>query len=347
MATEAAARGDAETFHDLAWRAVQKGKPNDPALMLLLARAQSLSGRPGDALVMLTRLLDLGVTPDIAADPDFARVRALARWPELEARLAGRPAPAAPGTPPAPVAPGAPAPPAPAAPPSPPAPPSGLTFSAPGLKPFALAHDAVSRRFVLGDREAHRLLIVDEVSHNVVNYVGSASAGFLDQVTGFTIDPRRGDLWVVSAAGEGAGAISALHKLQLVSGRPLFEVRAPDRSGPVRFAGVAVAPDGTVYVLDGQGSRLFRLPPGARTLDLVMSVDAPGAAAIASADDRTLFIAGPAGILRVDLAARTAAPVKSPDDLGGFESLAWRGGTLIGVQHAGDSYLVVRLKLDA
>ena len=47
-------------FHDLAWRAVQKGKPNDPDLMLLLARAQSLSGRPGDALVMLGRIVDLG-----------------------------------------------------------------------------------------------------------------------------------------------------------------------------------------------------------------------------------------------------------------------------------------------
>ena len=48
----AAAAGDFETFHDLAWRAVQKGKPNDPESMVLLARAQSLSGRPGDALVM-------------------------------------------------------------------------------------------------------------------------------------------------------------------------------------------------------------------------------------------------------------------------------------------------------
>ena len=60
-ALDAAARGDFETFHDLAWRAAQKGRPNDPELMYLLARAQSLSGRPGDALVMLRRLAQLGV----------------------------------------------------------------------------------------------------------------------------------------------------------------------------------------------------------------------------------------------------------------------------------------------
>ena len=56
LALEAAERHDYETFHDLAWRAVQKGPRQDPALMYLLARAQALSGRPHDALVMIQRL---------------------------------------------------------------------------------------------------------------------------------------------------------------------------------------------------------------------------------------------------------------------------------------------------
>src|SRR5262245_48070238 len=42
MALAAAERGDYETFHDLAWRAVQTGPRRDPALMYLLARAQVL-----------------------------------------------------------------------------------------------------------------------------------------------------------------------------------------------------------------------------------------------------------------------------------------------------------------
>src|SRR5215831_13567771 len=86
-AEAAAARGDFETFHDLAWRAVQKGKRNDTDLMLLLARAQSLSGRPDDALVMLERIAALGGKPDIATNPDFARVRQLPRFSELAAKL--------------------------------------------------------------------------------------------------------------------------------------------------------------------------------------------------------------------------------------------------------------------
>ena len=61
LALDAAARQDYNAFHDLAWRTLQAGPKNDPALMTMLARAQSLSGRPHDALVMLQRLAAMGV----------------------------------------------------------------------------------------------------------------------------------------------------------------------------------------------------------------------------------------------------------------------------------------------
>src|SRR3954471_19141847 len=85
LALDAAARQDYETFHDLAWRAVQTGPRNDPALMYLLARAQSLSGRPADALVMLQRLAQIGTQTDAATIDDFRRVRALPGWAEFAA----------------------------------------------------------------------------------------------------------------------------------------------------------------------------------------------------------------------------------------------------------------------
>jgi hypothetical protein len=91
-ALDAQSRSDFELFHDLAWRAMQKGPRNDPELMTLLARAQSLSGRPGDALVMLRRLAQLGASVDLGND-DFQRVRALPAWPELAALFErGKPA---------------------------------------------------------------------------------------------------------------------------------------------------------------------------------------------------------------------------------------------------------------
>src|SRR4051794_30510654 len=95
-AEAAAARGEDETFHDLAWSAVQKGKPSDPSLMLLLARAQSLSGRPGDALVMLGRLADMHANVDVSL-PDFDRVRRLPGWDDVVLRLRGAAPSDAPG----------------------------------------------------------------------------------------------------------------------------------------------------------------------------------------------------------------------------------------------------------
>src|SRR3954454_12005683 len=86
-AVDAASQRDYEAFHDLAWRTVQKGPAQDTSLMYMLARAQSLSGRPDDALVMLLRLADRGVITDATVNEDFAPVRRLPQWPEAEARL--------------------------------------------------------------------------------------------------------------------------------------------------------------------------------------------------------------------------------------------------------------------
>jgi hypothetical protein len=106
MAVEAQERKDYDAFHDLAWRALGTGPRNDPALMTLLARAQSLSGRPHDALVMLQRLAAMGFVTDAATSDDFANVRALPGWAELEATLAGKPV-SAPAPEPSPAAPSA------------------------------------------------------------------------------------------------------------------------------------------------------------------------------------------------------------------------------------------------
>jgi hypothetical protein len=368
LAQEAAGRGDYELFHDLAWRAFQKGKPNDPELMYLVARAQSLSGRPADALVMLNRLADLHVPTDAGSNEDFARVRLLKDWPALEAKLAGTaggappaPAPGRADAPPEPAvtaAPGsprstaaAPAPKsltkAPSAPISPAVRRDALTFEAPAaLDPIGLAHDTVSRRFVLGDRKARRLIIIDEVSRNVVNYVSAASAGFYEELTGLAIDARRGDLWVVSAGDEAGVPASAMHKLQLVSGRALLEARVAASSAPVHFVGIAVTDDGTVYALDAADSRLFRLRPGSRTLEDIMRLDTRGTAALAAADDRTLYVAAEKGLFRVDVISHNATPVQSRDPLTGVVSLAWHNGSLIAVQRTQGSSRIIRVPLD-
>ena len=205
----------------------------------------------------------------------------------------------------------------------------------------------VSRRFLVSDRKASRLVVIDEVSRHVVNYVSAASAGFFEDLTAFTIDARRGDLWVVSVSGEGDALASVLHKLQLVSGRGLGEARTAPAASPVRFVDVTVTPDGTVYALDAADSRIFRLRPGGRALEPVMRLEARRPTAFTAADDRILYVAAEKGLVRVDVGARSAAPVRSVEELTSFESLSWRAGSLIGVERVAASSLIVRIPLDA
>ena len=119
LALDAAAREDFETFHSLAWRAVQTGQPNDAELMFMLARAQALSGRLDDALVMLGRLADRGILhPEVEKLDDFSGVRDMTGWSSLVERMHGlgiasassRPTPAPPTAPVAPAVPRAPSP---------------------------------------------------------------------------------------------------------------------------------------------------------------------------------------------------------------------------------------------
>jgi hypothetical protein len=355
-ALDAASRSDYELFHDLAWRAIQKGPPRDPELMYLLARAQALSGRPGDALVMLRRLAEKGVPNDAATSEDFGRVRELPGWAEVEA-LAGGVKPASSPS----MTAAAPAPRAEAA--LLPAAPEGRTadaskgdtadevrFDARRFVPGGLAYDAVSRRFVLGDRSARKLFVVDERSGRANDLVGAGSAGFND-VVDLAIDPRRGDLWVVSTTDGAPDKVeSVLHKLQLVSGRPLGVFHPPAESDPVKFVDVSVGADGTVFALDAAGRRLLRVRPGSDGFDRVAALETLEPLSLAIASDGVVFVSHSSGLSRVELPAGRITKVGSSGDeaaLAGLERIRWTRGSIVAVQRQpDDSRRIVRLRLD-
>jgi hypothetical protein len=363
-ALDAAAAGDFEAFHDLAWRAAQKGRRNDPDLMYLVARAQSRSGRPGDALVMLRRLAQMGVATDAGTSPDFERVRRLAGWAEVESLIAevrARPAaPAAPAEPPRPTrttgveppagrlaASSAPAPASAkpeAAAAAPPTAEEALRVSGILIEPVGLVYDDVSRRFIVGNRAANKLVVIDEVFNRVTDMVAAASGGFFG-LTALEIDRRRGDLWVANSA-DGA---AALHKLQLVSGRVLFAAQLPAESGAARFEALTVTPAGAVLALDSAGRRIFRVKSGTRTFERAAALDLTAPSGIAAADERMAFVSHAGGIARVDLASGTATPLRGASgvSLDGLKRIWWVGGGLVGLQSAGaDRLRIVRLPLD-
>jgi hypothetical protein len=362
QALAAAERGDYETFHDLSWRAVQTGPPRDPALMYLLARAQALSGRPHDALVMLQRLAELGVPTDAATSDDFRRTRELPGWLEVLARINGSPAPApapatAAGAAPARVAPAASSAPAVRAPAAAPAaaasavavvpPPEALRFSSGRFTLGGLAYDAVSQRFLVGDRLGRKLIVVGDGSNRAVDFVRADSAGFHD-ISAIEIDAKRGDLWVASAAPAEAGT---LHKLQLISGRPLRSFPAAPELGSVTPVDLAVTPAGAVLVLDAAGRQLLMLRPGGAALERVVQIDAEELTSVAAGDDEvTAYVAHRDGVTRIDLRGRTPARLTAPTTipLEHLERIRWYHRALIGIRVDQDGKRrIVRLELNA
>ena len=346
-ALDAAEAKDFEAFHDLAWRAAQKGRPNDPELMLLLARAQSLSGRPGDALVMLRRLAERGVAPDIAENEDFRRVRALAGWPELAALIEAarsrgvsppetRPEPAAPALPgkaatrkPERVA---------APPPAPRAAAeaaivrggeNAVSLTGAGTELVGLAYDSASRRFVVADRRSSKLIVADEVFKRVNDLIGAGAGGF-GRLNAVEIDTRRGDLWVTSMEEGGAATV---HKLQLVSGRLLFSVSVPDDLQPASLADIAVTDSGALTLLDSAGSRILTLGAGSRTLHPAIDLGVTSASSIAS-DGQRIFVAHDDGISVADRKTGRVAAVRAAEgvSLKGVRRIRLYRESLIAIQ---------------
>jgi hypothetical protein len=393
LALEAREAEQYERFHDLAWRAVQTGAPNDPGLMYLLTRAQSLSGRPRDAVVMLRRLADRGIVTDAIKEADFDRARLLPEWPDLEQLMervalastsavevatASPPAPSSPSPasasmprPPSSASPAAPATtskpaatvagatPAPAATAAAasaavntlrfdPRPAEEVSrFSAAPFVASGLAYDAVSGRFLFGDAGGRRLIALGEGSTNAVDLVRAASAQFHD-VTAFEIDVKRGDLWVASTAPDGAAA--AIHRLQLISGRPMSLIESLSTFPATKLIDLAVEANGALLVLDAGAPRIIRLEIGGKVLEDLASLDVPAPASIALAGDaRVAYVAHRDGILRLDLQQRSTSSVTAPAGitLGGFERIRWHRSALVGVQTLPDGTRhLVRLQLN-
>jgi hypothetical protein len=362
-ALDAAAKEDYEAFHDLAWRAAQKSRPNDAELMYLLARAQSLSGRPGDALVMLRRLAQMGVATDVKTSDDFRRVRALPGWAELEALmndtasgatpLRTAPAPSAAATPASPKASPAPAPTATTtvAPKDHPAAPDAgvvgvgedtLRLTMAGIDPVGLAYDSASRRFVLGDGRDNKLIVADEVFNHVNDLIGAASAGF-GRLSAVEIDTRRGDLWVTSSEGHGGASV---HKLQLVSGRVLARLDMPASLQPMVISDFAVLDSGALLLLDSEGGRLVPVQGVGGPFERAIALHVTGAASLAPANGQ-VYIAHAKGLSVVELSSGKVTEVAAPAGalLTGLRRIRWSNGALLALQDQGGSARVVRIRL--
>jgi sugar lactone lactonase YvrE len=177
----------------------------------------------------------------------------------------------------------------------------------------------------------------------------------LDGVLGIRTDAARGVLWVTSAAlpqmqgydPKDKGR-TALFRFDLRDGARSGIYRLPE-DGDHQFNDLDVAPDGTVYVADGNGG-IYVLKPGASRLEPLTS---PGALRSAqglavSSDGNHLYVADYAGgLFIVDPETRKLKRMRAPSDVCvyGIDGLSMVDGDLVATQNGIQPQRIVRYRL--
>lgn len=220
-------------------------------------------------------------------------------------------------------------------------------FSIPSFTPAGIAYDAISRRFLFGDVTGRRLFVVGEGSDRTVDLVRADSAGF-DEVTAIAIDAKRGDLWVASTAADGSSG--AVHRLQLISGRALTKLAVPVQ-GSMRLRDLAVAADGTLFILDSASPRVLVLRPGASAIEPLLRLTTPNPISVAVDEGgQRAYVAHGEGIARIDLQARRSSPLTAGNGIAltDFDYIRLHRDSLVGSQRQSDGTRgIVRLQLNS
>ncbi|MEP6993091.1 MAG: hypothetical protein ABI968_01125 [Acidobacteriota bacterium] len=330
LAREAYGRGDMAAFLRNSEEAARL-RPADVWILYDLACAQARSGRKEDAVRTLRQISAHRVAADLPGDADFDAIRDQAGYKDVVAAMAAlREQRVSSG---ATVA---------------------FTVRQKGLVPEGVAFDPVTKSFFLASIRQRKVLRID-AKGQASDFVPAARDG-LRSATGMAVDAKRRTLWVASEAmphmngfrkGDPPG--SALFEYDVDSGKLRREHRPPIDGTPPAFDDLTVAPDGRVYVNDGQSPRIFMLDPSKGTLELFLQSDAlRGTQGLAvTPDGRSLYVSDYSGLSRIEVSSRKITPIPVPPELAlnGIDGLVYAKGSLVGIQNGIEPHRVIRLDL--
>ncbi len=297
-------------------------RPQHAGLLYNLAAAQTMNGRPADALATLRRIAEMGLTVAPNKDPDFAPLQGSAGYQDVLDALARNEQPA-----------GRPA--------------EAFTLRETGQIAEGIAYDAATDRQFVSSVRTKRIFAVSRRGEATV------FAELPMSVFGMAIDPKRRLLWAALAAlpqtegfteaDRGKGAVA---KIDLGTGRVLA-ILQPTDAGPHLFGDVAVAPDGEVFASNSAGA-IYRVEDG-RLEPFARGPFVSLQGLSVAPDGRLLYAADYSkGLFAVDLATRDSyrLPVPSTVSLLGVDGLYQASrNTLIATQNGTTPARVLRIAL--
>ena len=305
-----------------------------PAQQYYVSVYASLAARVSDTaetVRALSRLADLGLSMDIAADSNFATVRDAAALRPVLRRLATNAAPFQKST-------------------------VAATLAQDDFYPEGMSHDSARGVWYLASIRHRKVSRVsrDGTAQDVV----TEGQDGLWAVFGVRADPRSGTLWVSTAAiPQMAGYVpadsgrSGVFAFDLATGRLKSRYLLPASSAGHLLGDLVVAPNGDVYATDSQDPAIWRIRKGSNQVQeflrhpLFRSLQGPAL----HPSGRTLYVADYShGVLAVDLNTREVHALSTPPGTTalGIDGLVWFDGGLIGVQNGVAPARIVRLALD-
>jgi hypothetical protein len=182
-----------------------------------------------------------------------------------------------------------------------------------------IAHDAAADRFFIASVATRRIVTIHDGHQGAFARLPGDYSPLGIALSGDT-------LWVTAATlpqGAGHDGPSALIAIDKNDGHVRRIYPVPNQ-GKTALNDLTFAPDGTIYASDSLSGALYRLSRGAAALMRLVVLKSPQGMAV-SADGKSLLVADYSlGLVKLDLASNTFAPVKIPDGINvkGVDGLA-------------------------
>jgi len=322
--------GEVARFCELT-AALTEAWPDHPRLIYNLARCRALEGDNDAALDLLDRLITMRIAIDPTEDEDLRSLHELPRF----TTLMGRYATAIAATVVSEVA---------------------FRLDDPEFVPEDVAWDPVSGDLFISSIRKRKIVRIDDQGCQTP-FVGFPEIDMFAALS-MAVDSDRRRLWLTTAATPGMIGFRAeehegrseLLGFDIDSGELVVRVAAPAEGDQHELNDLVVDADGAVLVGDAPVGAIYRLSPGAETLETIVApgsmfspqgiVILPDGGQILIADySRGLCLLGSDGGVRI---------LKSPPDawLGGIDGLSLKGRCeLIAVQNGVTPNRVVRIRL--
>lgn len=220
-----------------------------------------------------------------------------------------------------------------------------------------VAWDESRQRFLVGTRNEGRLLAVSD-DGTVEVLLQADEANGLWSIEGLAVDAKNNALWIASSATpDFAGFTPAdanragLYRFELDSLEPAGRYNLAADGLPHSLGSIAVADDGTVYVIDRAVPMVYHKPADVEKLEHFVAL--PGFVALTdisvTPDRSRLFVSDVArGILLIDPRSGTSALLQGPETLNqyGIYGVDYVPGALVVTQSGISPQRLMRLELD-